>query len=92
MEEIQLPNVTALAAARAGDEEDHPALVLQRLEEEEARAARGEAQGEEGGKIFKDGKGGNKPVPAIQIQVGGEEDGGGGGKGGKGGKKKGGKK
>ncbi|KAL7412810.1 hypothetical protein BDY24DRAFT_362949 [Mrakia frigida] len=83
MEEIQLPSAsTALAAARADDEEEHPALVLQRQEEEDARAARGEAEGEK--RIFKDGKGGN--APPIQIQLGGEEEGG--GRNGKGGKKK----
>lgn len=73
MVEIELPEADALAAARAGDEEEHPALALQRQEEAERRAAAGE-DADAAPKVYKDGKGGNQ---ALEIQVGREEDGGG---------------
>jgi hypothetical protein len=58
-------------ASRQADNEDHPALVLQRQREAEeavAAAATGELGGEVERRIFKDGKGGNKPIE-VQLAV-----------------------
>jgi hypothetical protein len=70
MEEVPLPSESdALAAARANDEELHPALLLQRQKEAE--------DGGEGVKerVYKDGKGGNGPKKGIEIRIGDEDEG-----------------